>query len=101
MSKQALEQVVRKASSDAAFRAKLAKDFDVAVKPYKLTAAEKKQLRPGTAAQATEHVPERQAAQRQAARLQTRALARSESRIESKRLAARSEMRAVGRLNEA
>jgi hypothetical protein len=62
MSKQALEQVVRKASTDARFRGQLAKDFEVAVKPFKLTAAEKAQLRKGASISATAKVPERQAA---------------------------------------
>ena len=77
MSKQAVEQVVRKASTDARFRAQLAGDFEVAVKSFKLTAAEKTQLRKGASISATAKVPERQAA-----RLATRQEARQANRSE-------------------
>ncbi len=64
MSKQALEDVLRRASTDAAFRARLSTDFDVAVKPYELTEAEKQHLRGGATDWAirSQDVPARQAA---------------------------------------
>src|ERR1700716_30647 len=79
MSKLAVEQVVRKASTDARFRAQLAGDFEVAVKSFKLTAAEKTQLRKGASISATAKVPERQAA-----RLATRQEARQANRQEAR-----------------
>jgi hypothetical protein len=94
MSKQAVEQVVRKASTDARFRAQLAGDFDVAVKPFKLTAAEKAHLRKGASISATAKVPERQAA-RQAARQEARQAARV-----SERVAARVTERVAARVTE-
>ena len=45
MTKQAVEEILRKASSDARFRARLKTDFDAATKKYTLTSAEKQQLR--------------------------------------------------------
>ncbi len=64
MSKQALEDVLRRASTDAAFRARLSTDFDVTVKPYELTEAEKQHLRGGATDWAirSQEVPARQAA---------------------------------------
>jgi hypothetical protein len=47
MSKEALEQVVTKASSDARFRMELTDNFDSAIRPYDLTDEEKDQLRQG------------------------------------------------------
>jgi hypothetical protein len=47
MSKEALEQVVLKASSDARFRTELTDNFDAAIRPYDLTDEEKDQLRQG------------------------------------------------------
>jgi hypothetical protein len=85
MSKLAVEQVVRKASTDARFRARLAKDFEVAVKPFKLTATEKAQLRKGAAVPATAKVPERQAA-RQLARQLERATPRQLERATPRQL---------------
>ena len=102
MSKQALEQVVRKASTDARFRGQLAKDFEVAVKPFKLTAAEKAQLRKGAGVPATAKVPERQAA-RATARLTDRATARATARLTDRataRATARLTERATARLTE-
>src|ERR1700682_2149837 len=99
MSKQAVEQVVRKASTDARFRTQLARDFEVAVKPFKLTAAEKAQLRSGAGAPATAKVPERQAA-RANARLDSRASARANARLDTRaatRAAARQDTRAATR----
>ena len=61
MSKTAVEQILRKATSDARFRTQLKKDFDVAVKPYTLTATEKTKLR-ATGTITSPAVPERQAA---------------------------------------
>jgi hypothetical protein len=88
MSKQAVEQVVRKASTDARFRAQLAKDFKAAVKPFKLTAAEKIQLQKGAGIPETGQVPERQAA-RALGRVQARALPRAVPRTVTTRLATR------------
>ena len=100
MSKQALEQVVRKASTDARFRAQLASEFQVAVKPYKLTAAEKAQLRKGASITAAAKVPERQAARdttRLDARADARQLARASDRV-SARETARLSTREAARL---
>jgi hypothetical protein len=97
MSKQAVDQVVRKASTDARFRAQLARDFEVAVKPFKLTAAEKAQIRKGAGVPTAAKVPERQAARansRVDARAATRAMARQNSRAEA-RAASRLSERAV------
>ena len=47
MSKEVLEQVVLKASSDARFRSQLNDNFDSAIRPYELTEEEKSQLRSG------------------------------------------------------
>jgi len=45
MSQQVLEEVLRKASSDVGFRARLKTDFEGAIKAYDLTDREKQQLR--------------------------------------------------------
>jgi hypothetical protein len=79
MSKQAVEQVVRKASTDARFRTQLVRDFEVALKPFKLTIAEKAQLRKGAGVPVMATVPERQAA-RATARQTVRATARQTAR---------------------
>jgi hypothetical protein len=47
MSKEVLEQVVLKASSDARFRAQMNDNFDAALRPYDLSPAEKAKLRSG------------------------------------------------------
>jgi hypothetical protein len=44
MSKQALEEVLRKAANDPAYRARLDSDFDGATRSYDLSAEEKNQL---------------------------------------------------------
>ncbi len=64
MSKEALDDVLRRASSDAMFRSRLQTDFDAAIRPYDLTAEEKQRLNAGAGVQAirSEAVPERQAA---------------------------------------
>jgi hypothetical protein len=49
MSKEVLEQVVLKASSDARFRAQMSDNFDAALRPYDLSPAEKAKLRSGIA----------------------------------------------------
>jgi pilus assembly protein FimV len=49
MSKEVLEQVVLKASSDARFRAQMNDNFEAALKPYDLSPAEKSKLRSGIA----------------------------------------------------
>src|SRR5712692_5202403 len=49
MSKEVLEQVVLKASSDARFRAQMNDNFDAALRPYDLSSAEKAKLRSGIA----------------------------------------------------
>ncbi|HEX9095295.1 MAG TPA: hypothetical protein VF990_04250 [Candidatus Dormibacteraeota bacterium] len=49
MSKEVLEQVVLKASSDARFRAQMNDDFEAALRPYDLSPAEKEKLRSGIA----------------------------------------------------
>jgi hypothetical protein len=49
MSKEVLEQVVLKASSDARFRAQMNDDFDAALRPYDLSPEEKSKLRSGIA----------------------------------------------------
>jgi hypothetical protein len=49
MSKEVLEQVVLKASSDARFRAQMNDNFDAALRPYDLSPAEKEKLRSGIA----------------------------------------------------
>ena len=49
MSKEVLEQVVLKASSDARFRAQLNDNFDGALRPYDLSPAEKAKVRSGVA----------------------------------------------------
>ena len=49
MSKEVLEQVVLKASSDARFRAQMNDNFDAALRPYDLSPAEKAKLRSGIA----------------------------------------------------
>jgi hypothetical protein len=49
MSKEVLEQVVLKASSDARFRSQLNDNFESAVRPYDLSPDEKSKLRSGIA----------------------------------------------------
>jgi len=49
MSKEVLEQVVLKASSDARFRAQMNDNFEAAIRPYDLSADEKAKLRSGIA----------------------------------------------------
>lgn len=49
MSKQVLEQVILKASSDARFREQLTDNFEAAVRAYDLTPDEKVELRNGMA----------------------------------------------------
>src|SRR6266481_6097978 len=49
MSKEVLEQVILKASSDARFRAQMNDNFDAALRPYDLSPAEKAKLRSGVA----------------------------------------------------
>jgi len=49
MSKEVLEQVVLKASSDARFRAQMNDNFEAALRPYDLSPAEKSKLRSGIA----------------------------------------------------
>jgi len=68
MSKQAVEEILRKASSDARFRARLKTDFAGATKGYKLTEAEKGQLRAvAIKAVTSKQVPARRAAEEIAA----------------------------------
>jgi len=62
MSKQAVEEILRKASADARFRGRLKSDFEAATKSYKLTAAEKQQLKAGAKAVTSKKMPARQAA---------------------------------------
>ncbi len=68
MSKEALDEVLRKASTDSAFRVRLNSEFDAAVRPYELTDAEKQQLRVGSLdpSIASHGVPERRAAHAEA-----------------------------------
>jgi len=61
MSKEAMEQVVLKASSDARFRTQLSDNFEAAIKPYDLTQDEKDELRKSDVATASE-LPESKAA---------------------------------------
>ena len=49
MSKEVLEQVVLKASSDARFRAQLNDNFEAATRPYDLSPEEKSELQKGMA----------------------------------------------------
>jgi hypothetical protein len=49
MSKEVLEQVILKASSDARFRAQLNDNFEAATRPYDLSAEEKSELQKGMA----------------------------------------------------
>ncbi len=49
MSKEVLEQVILKASSDARFRAQLNDNFESAIRPYNLSPEEKAKVRAGTA----------------------------------------------------
>ena len=49
MSKEVLEQVVLKASSDARFRSQLTDNFEAAIRPYDLSPDEKSKLRSGIA----------------------------------------------------
>ena len=64
MSEKALEEVLRKASSDAQFRNRLKTDLEGAVRGFDLSAQEKQQLRTGAGDPAVRagSVPERQAA---------------------------------------
>ena len=66
MSQEALEEVLRKASSDAQFRNRLQTDLEGAVRGFDLSAQEKQQLRTGAGDRA---VPVGAAPQRQAASL--------------------------------
>ncbi len=65
MSKQAVEEILRKASADARFRSRLKSDFEAATKRYKLTAVEKQQLRAGATEKAvtSKKMPARRAAE--------------------------------------
>jgi len=49
MSKEVLEQVILKASSDARFRAQLNDNFEAATRPYDLSPEEKSELQKGMA----------------------------------------------------
>ena len=49
MSKEVLEQVILKASSDARFRAQLNDNFEAAIRPYDLSPEEKSELQKGMA----------------------------------------------------
>jgi len=49
MSKEVLEQVILKASSDARFRAQLNDNFEAAIRPYDLSPDEKSELQKGMA----------------------------------------------------
>jgi len=49
MSKEVLEQVILKASSDARFRAQLSDNFEAAIRPYDLSPEEKSELQTGMA----------------------------------------------------
>lgn len=49
MSKEVLEQVILKASSDARFRAQLSDNFEAATRPYDLSPEEKSELQKGMA----------------------------------------------------
>jgi hypothetical protein len=49
MSKEVLEQVILKASSDARFRAQLNDNFEAAIRPYDLNPEEKSELQKGMA----------------------------------------------------
>ncbi|MEA2634501.1 MAG: hypothetical protein QOH92_1268 [Chloroflexota bacterium] len=49
MSKEVLEQVILKASSDARFRAQLNDNFEAATRPYDLSPEEKSELKKGMA----------------------------------------------------
>jgi hypothetical protein len=49
MSKEVLEQVILKASSDARFRAQLSDNFEAAIRPYDLSPEEKSELQTGIA----------------------------------------------------
>jgi hypothetical protein len=49
MSKEVLEQVILKASSDARFRAQLNDNFEAAIRPYELSPEEKSELQKGMA----------------------------------------------------
>ena len=64
MSEKVLEEVLRKASSDAQFRDRLQTDLEGAVRGFDLTPQEKEQLRAGAGDRAGRSgaVPERQAA---------------------------------------
>ncbi len=63
MSQEVLEQVLRKASGDVGFRARLKTDFEGAIKPYDLTDGEKQQLRAEAGAAVSEPAEARQAAE--------------------------------------
>jgi hypothetical protein len=64
MSKEALEEVLRRASNDSGFRDRLSGDFDATLRSYDLTDTEKVQLRSATIDRpaTSRSVPERQAA---------------------------------------
>jgi hypothetical protein len=67
MSQQNLEEVLRKASSDTAFRSRLQTDFEGAVKPYNLSDAEKQQLQISAGVGPPKEAAVRQAAEFEAA----------------------------------
>ncbi len=64
MSREALEEVLRRASNDAGFRDRLSTDFDTTLRSYDLTDTEKGQLKSGSVGEpvASRSAPERQAA---------------------------------------
>jgi hypothetical protein len=62
-----LEEVLRKASSDTAFRSRLQTDFEGAIRPYNLSDAEKQQLRTSEGVGISKEAPVRQAAVTEAA----------------------------------
>ncbi len=63
MSQPVLEEVLRKASGDVGFRARLKTDFEGAIKPYDLTDGEKQQLRAEAGAAVSEPAEVRRAAE--------------------------------------
>ncbi len=69
MSREALEEVLRRASNDAGFRDRLSTDFDTTLRSYDLTDTEKGQLKSGSVGGpvASRSAPERQAASAEAA----------------------------------
>jgi hypothetical protein len=79
MSAEALEEILRKASSDAQFRNRLQTDLEGAVRGFDLTEAEKQQLQAGAGDVAVPAgaAPEQQAAARAAAAVAQSAVAQS------------------------